>query len=230
MNVAGTSLIGQDLGKWQTQAAYQKGNILMVLGVLGMAIFALPVYFFAPEVIALFDPSGHPKIMEGGISYFRITLISLVFSAVAIIHTGTLRGAGDTKPAMYSAILNRNFVQLGVAYLLAFPLGMGYIGAWIGMIAGRFLDCIVMLYFWTRKKWLQVALENTDLFRVHLQYLAPANLDRYLQEVRTPLMAIKGTVEKVNPQQVIYQQPDTAKIIAFTQGDYRQIYPSSKGS
>ena len=177
---------------------------MMVLGVIIMILLATPVYFYAEFIIQIFDPSGHPKIMEGGVSYFRISLFSLVFSAIAIIHTGTLRGAGDTKPAMYSAILNRNFVQLGVAYTLAVPIGMGYVGAWMGIIAGRMLDSVVMVYFWMRKKWLKVALEKTELYRTHLQFLAPENLNRYLSEIRTPLMARSGTIEKVLENQVIY--------------------------
>lgn len=220
LNVAATSLIGQDLGKWQTKAAYQKGNIMMILGVIIMTIFVLPVYFYAAEIIKLFDPSGHPSIMEGGVSYFRITLLSLAFSAIAIIHTGTLRGAGDTKPAMYSAIFNRNIVQLGVAYTLAVPMGFGYEGAWMGIIAGRVLDSVVMLYFWTSKKWLKVALEKTDLFRTHLQYLDAINLERYLKEVRMPLMSISGTIEKVKTNEVLYVHPSITKTIAFKQGDY----------
>ncbi len=221
LNVAATSLIGQDLGKWQTKAAYQKGNIMMILGVILTVLLVLPTYFYAEEIISLFDPSGHPSIMEGGISYFKISLFSLIFSAVAIIHTGTLRGAGDTKPAMYSAILNRNLVQLGVAYTLAVPMKMGYEGAWIGIIAGRALDAVVMFYFWTRKKWLQVALEKTELYRIHLQYLEPINQERYLKEVRMPLMSKSGTVEKVMKDQVIYLQSETNKTIAFNQGNYQ---------
>lgn len=220
MNIAATSLIGQDLGKWQTKAAYQKGNILMILGVLMMMLLVFPFFFFAPDIIQLFDPSGHPSILEGGTSYFKITLFSLAFSAVAIIHTGTLRGAGDTKPAMYSAIFNRNFIQLGVGYALAFPLGFGYEGVWVGIIAGRMLDSIVMLYFWTRKKWLRVALEKTDLFRTHLRKLDPKNLDRYLKEVRMPLMSINGTIERVTPNQVIYAHANENKTILFSQGNY----------
>ncbi len=223
LNVAATSLIGQDLGKWQTKDAYQKGNMMMALGVIIMILLVLPVYFYAAEIITLFDPSGHPSIMEGGLSYFKYTLFALAFSAVAIIHTGTLRGAGDTKPAMYSAIINRNFVQLGVSYFLAFPMGMGYEGAWIGIIAGRMLDSIVMLYIWTKKKWLKVALEKTDLFRLHLQYLDQKYLDRYLKEVRTPLMSISGTVEKVTNNQVVYLQSDTRNVIQFDKGNYQLL-------
>lgn len=223
MNVAATSLIGQDVGKWQIQQAYEKGIILTIMGCLAMSLFVLPAYFFAPQIIGLFDPSGHPLILEGGLSYFKYTLIALVFSAVAIILTGTLRGAGDTKPAMYSAIINRNIVQLGVGYILAFPFGMGYTGAWIGIIAGRLLDSIVLSYIWWKRNWLQVALKKTTIFRTHLQYLSANNLQRYLEEVRRPMMKVSGTLEKVNPETVIYKQGQLHQVIRFEKGDFRLI-------
>ena len=221
MNVAATSLIGQDLGKWQTHQAYEKGIIFTIMGCLAMFLFVLPAYFFAPQIIGLFDPSSHPLILEGGLSYFRYTLIALVFSAVAIILTGTLRGAGDTKPAMYSAIINRNIVQLGVGYVLAFPFGMGYTGAWIGIIAGRVLDSIVLSYIWWKQNWLQVALKKTTIFRTHLQYLSSDNLQRYLEEVRRPMMKVSGTLEKVGPKKVIYKQGAFNQVVRFEKGGFR---------
>lgn len=220
MNVAATSLIGQDLGKWQTKQAYEKGIIMTILGIIVMSILIIPFYFFAPQIVGIFDPSGHPKILEGGISYFRYTLLALAFSAVGIIMTGTLRGAGDTKPAMYSAIINRNMIQLGVGYLLAFPLGMGYVGVWLGIVVGRVLDSITMSYVWAKQKWLFVALEKTDIFRVHLKNLSDQNLQKYLTEVRTPLMQTKGTIEKVSAKKVIYQKGDFKKVVRFQRGDY----------
>lgn len=222
LNVAATSLIGQDLGKWQTKAAYHKGIIMTVMGTVAMCILVLPVYIFAEEIIRLFDPSGHPKVLEGGLSYFEITLVSLVFSAVGIILTGTMRGAGDTKPAMYSAIINRNFVQLGFSWWLAFPMGMGYVGIWYGIFAGRILDSIVMSYFWFKQHWLQIALEKTAVYRTHLKHLSTIQLKQYLREVRRPMMAISGTLEVIGSDNVTYQQQGKEQIFEFKNGGYER--------
>lgn len=221
MNVAATSIIGQDLGKWQTRAAYEKGILMTIMGIIMMTILILPFYFFAPEIVGIFDPSGHPKILEGGISYFRFTLLALAFSAVGIIMTGTLRGAGDTKPAMYSAIINRNIIQLAVSYVLAFPMGMGYVGAWLGIVAGRILDSLTMSYVWAKQKWLQVALEKTEIFRTHLIHLSDSNLEKYLAEIRGPLMEKTGTLERVSTDSVIYQKGDFRQIIQFEKETYQ---------
>ncbi len=222
LNIASTALIGQEMGKWQVKSAIQKGNLMIVLGLIAMSILILPVYIFAEEIIHIFDPSGHPKIMEGSISYFNITLISLVLSTFGIMLTGILRGAGDTKPAMYSAIFNRNIVQLVFAWFLAFPMGMSYLGAFLGIVLGRFLDAILMSYFWWRKKWIQVALEKTAIYRTHLQNLSPANLAAFLHKVRGPLMAQSGTLEIVTADKVIYKTGNLEQVFKFEETSYHK--------
>ncbi|MEM1118938.1 MAG: MATE family efflux transporter [Bacteroidota bacterium] len=221
MNVAATTIIGQDLGRWQTQQAYEKGILITIMGIISMSLLILPVYLFSEQFIALFDPSGHPKIMMGGTSYFKYTLLALAFSAIGIVVTGTLRGAGDTKPAMYSAIINRNIFQLGVGYWLAFPMGMSYEGVWLGIVAGRLLDALTMSTIWIKQHWVNVALQKTDIYRTHLKDLSPKNLKKYLAEIRTPLMEQRGTLEKVNDREVIYEKEGKRRVIQFDGDGYR---------
>ena len=220
MNVAATSIIGQDMGKWQPQIAYRKGYLLMFLGMFAILLLIIPFYFFIPEVIHLFDPSAHPSILEGSISYFKITLLGSLFAACGIIFTGTLRGAGDTQPAMYSAIIHRSLIQLAIGWYLAFPLAMGYIGIWISILIGRFLNGVTLLYFWWRRRWIQTSLAKTEIYRTHLKHLSTAGLQQYLAEVRSPLMAEPGMVEQVDIQRVQYLSPAIQKTVYFSEGQY----------
>ncbi len=183
-----------------------------------MTVFILPIFFFTADLIRLFDPSGHPKIMEGSLSFFKVTLWSLPITAMGIVLSGTLRGAGDTKPAMYSSILNRSLVQLGLGWWLAFPMEMGFIGVWYGVIAGRIIDSIFLMVIWLRKKWIWVALKKTAVYRTHLIHLAQANLKRYLKEIRSPLMAENGTKELLEMGQVVYQRDGKRTVVRF-EGD-----------
>lgn len=221
MNVASTSLIGQDLGKWQTKVAYEKGIIMAILGVLASLIIVLPIYFFIPAIVHLFDPSGHPDILAGSTSYFEVTLFAALVTAPGIIFTGTLRGAGDTQPAMYSAIINRTLIQLVIGWYLAFPLAMGYIGIWISIVIGRFLNGATLSYFWWRRQWMQTALQKTALYRTHLKHLSKAQQHKYLAEVRHPLMALPGMVEQVESHQVLYLRPGSIKTIHFNGKGYQ---------
>ncbi|NRB53432.1 MAG: MATE family efflux transporter [Saprospiraceae bacterium] len=215
LNVAGTSLVGQALGRWQTQQAYYQGNIMIVLGIVVMGILVTPMILFAEEIILLFDPTAHPKVLEGGLSYFRVNTIFLPITAIAILITGTLRGAGDTRPAMISTLIGRNLLTIISAWILAIPMGYGAIGVWYGMAFGRVVDGIYMWWVWRARKWVQVALEKTAVFRTHLQRLPPEEVQRYLKEVRAVYMAVPNTLELVSDQRVEYRSPGQTVRVHF---------------
>ena len=215
LNVAGTSLVGQALGRWQTEEAYYQGNIMIVLGILVMGILVTPMILFAEEIILLFDPTAHPKVLSGGLSYFQVNTIFLPITAVAILITGTLRGAGDTRPAMISTLIGRNLLTIISAWILAIPIGLGAIGVWYGMAFGRVVDGIYMWWVWRAKKWINVALEKTAVYRTHLKALPKAEMQRYLKEVRSVYMAKPNTMEVVSDQKVEYRSPGQTVIVHF---------------
>lgn len=223
INVAATSLVGQDLGRWQIEEAYKKGTRLALLGVGFMTICLLPTWFLQKEIIALFDPSLNPQILEGGLSYFTFTLWALPFSALGVIFSGALRGAGDTRPPMYSAMLNRSFFQLLIGWMLAFPLGWGYPGIWLGLAAGRILDSIFLVIVWNRKRWKWKALYKTPIYRGFLKHLPTKELKKYLSTIRTPQMGIRGTQEILEEHQVKYVGPKGTTIIYFEGNTFREV-------
>lgn len=221
MNIASTSLVGQEIGKWQTKEAYHKGNIMIILGVFVMTILIIPMVVFAPQIIHAFDPSAHPAVLAGGLAYFRINTLFLPISGLAIMITGTLRGAGDTKPAMISTLIGRNLLTIGLACLFVFYLDYGSFGVWYAIVIGRVFDGIYLWIVWLGRKWMRVALEKTEIFRVHLENLKEEKIQSFLREIRTPLMALPKTVELVTPNSVIYRQMHRKTVVNFKGGNYQ---------
>ncbi|MEM6805492.1 MAG: MATE family efflux transporter, partial [Bacteroidota bacterium] len=208
LNVASTSLVGRALGKWQIDEANYIGKLMMVLGVLLMLILVIPMILFAEEIILLFDPSAHPAVLKGSLGYFHTNLIFLPVTAASIILTGALRGTGHTTPAMISTLIGRNASTIFFAWLLAFPLEMGSIGVWWGIVVGRLVDVCYMMYTWSAKKWIRVALEKSEVYRKHLKGLSSELREQFLEEIRAPQMAIPHTLEVVGESGVIYQRPE----------------------
>ena len=204
LNVSSTAMIGQALGRWQVKDAITKGNILLFSGLVLAIVFILPVLIYTEEIIRFFDPSAHPTVMEGAVGFFKITMLSLPFAAISVVITGIMRGTGDTRPAMYSTLVFRNIITVGLAYLFAFQMNMGATGIWWGMVLGRLLDCIVMSIVWVRKKWLKTAISFTEIFRIHLVDLSEKNLKSFLKQVRAPMMAVAGTKEIIDEKGVTY--------------------------
>lgn len=221
LNVAATSLVGQALGSWQTREARLRGNTAIWVGLVVMIILATPIVIFAPAIIRLFDPSAHPVLLATGTNYFRINTVVLPLSAVAMVANGALRGAGDSLPGMVSTMFTRAFIAVSLAYVLAFPLGMGSQGVWIALAVGIVLDALYMGWRWHGNAWLEVALHKTDLYRQHLRHLPVAVQAQYLQEVRAPLMAQSAAREQVDARGVIYSLPDHRVTIRFGDGNYR---------
>ncbi len=220
LNVSSTAMIGHALGRWQVKDAIMKGNILMVTGVILSIIFVIPVLIYTEEIIIFFDPSAHPQVMSGAVGFFKITMLSLPFAAISVVITGIMRGTGDTKPAMYSTLVFRNIITVGLGFLFAFQMDMGAIGIWWAMVIGRFLDCIVMLIVWIRKKWIKTAISFTEIFRTHLIGLSDQNLNQYLKKVRAPLMAVAGTKEVIDESGVTYMNDKGNTRVEFMTGNY----------
>ena len=116
---------------------------------------------------------------------------------------------------MISTLIGRNLLTIISAWILAIPMGYGAIGVWYGMAFGRVVDGIYMWWVWRARKWVQVALEKTAVFRTHLQRLPPEEVQRYLKEVRAVYMAVPNTLELVSDQRVEYRSPGQTVRVHF---------------
>lgn len=223
LNVASTTMIGQALGRWQVTDAVRKGNTLIFMGAGLCTILILPILIFPNEVVRIFDPSVHPQVLKGTIGFFKIALLSLPVAAVSVIITGIMRGAGDTRPAMYATIFFRNLLTIPLAYVLAFTMGLGSTGIWYAMLIGRIGDAAAMIVIWVNKKWLRTSLSFSDVFRTHLSHLSRSEINRFLDEVRGPEMAKRGTQEIVKDDKVIYKNEGGSHAYKFEEDSYRLI-------
>lgn len=220
LNVAATAMVGEELGRWQPKEAYHKGNVLIFLGLILMTILAIPIIVFDNELIVLFDPSASIEILKGGISYLNTNTYFLPISAFGILITGALRGAGDTKPAMISALVGRNLTAIVLSYVFAFQMKMDFMGIWYGIIVGRFVDAIYLWIVWRAQRWKMVALKKTAVYRQHLRYLGSDQIAKFLLEHRTPQMIQPHTIEIVNNNGVIYQRPHERVEVSFENDSY----------
>lgn len=220
ISIAATSLVGQSLGAWQVDAARVRGNAAVVLGVVVMTLIALPIIAFAPLIVLLFDPSAHPIVVSAGSSYLMINMFSQPLLAVAMVVNGALRGAGDTKPGLVGTILGRWLVVVPLAYVLALVLDWGVEGVWWSLFAGTTVQALYVLHRWRSRAWVEVALRKTNVYRTHLQHVPAEVRERFLQDVRAPLMARDDTTEVVDADGVSYRMNDKVVQVVFLDGDF----------
>ena len=223
LNITATALVGQQLGKWQPNEAYRIGNIMTYLCFIAMVILVIPMIVWSEELIILFDPSANADILKGGISYLHSNTYFLPVSAFAILLTGALRGAGDTKPPMISTIVGRNLITILLAYLFVFQFDLDYMGVWYAIILGRFVDAIYLWWVWKAKNWRLVALQKTEIYRTHLKDLSREKIIDFLNQFRTPQMALSKTLEVVTSTSVKYIRPESTVEVEFDSGAFTQV-------
>jgi len=84
-----------------------------------------------------------------------LAVVGIAQPAQAIIFTlgGALRGAGDTRFPLLASVVNWFVVRLPLAYVLAFPLGLGLTGVWAGIAADYFVRAALLAWRFNSGAW-----------------------------------------------------------------------------
>jgi len=148
---AATTLVGQQLGACDSDGAERSGWTSILIGSFSMALFGAPLAFFAEDTMGLF--TRDLDIIRAGMIYIWAILLAEPLQCTAITAGGGLRGAGDTKPALYYTIIAQWLVRLPVGYTLAFGLGYDIEGLWVSLIAFGGLQGWLTLRKFAQGKW-----------------------------------------------------------------------------
>lgn len=139
-------------GDWDN---LKRGGKVAILVSAGIALLQIATYLTWPEaIIGLFiDPNGakSAEILHfGGILLAMAAAFQLV-DAAQVMALGLLRGVQDTRMPMWLAAASYWGVGMPAAYVLAFPMGLGGIGLWLGLVVGLTLAAgSLMARFWLR--------------------------------------------------------------------------------
>lgn len=226
ISIAATSVVGQALGAWNKREARLRGDASILLGMLVMSLIAIPLAIWAPQVMRLFDPTANEILHAAGTSYIRINAAVLPFLAYAMIANGALRGAGDTTPGMWGAILSRWIIVVPIAWYLALQIGMGVDGVWYALAIGTIFQAGFVFWNWQSPRWLRISLEKSRLYRLHLRGLPHEKMHGFLDTVKVPLMAA-GASERVTAEHIEYRFSRGSIRVKVSAGDYQLHDPDN---
>jgi putative MATE family efflux protein len=149
--IAAGALVAQKLGEKSSDDAQTVGWISMILGGGLLAVFGLLFLLIPEQLVGLV--TRDPEAIELGATCLRITAIAQPLMAIHDTMAGSLRGAGDTRSPMQVTLVGCVLMRLGACYLLAWPLGMGLVGIWIGTTLDWLLRASwITVVFW-RGHW-----------------------------------------------------------------------------
>jgi MATE family multidrug resistance protein len=122
---------------------------------IGLGVIALFLLSPAP-IIGLFLDQTDPAsgtIMAYAVMLMALSALFQIADAMQVIALGLLRGIQDTKVPMLAAAFSYWIVGIPAGYVLAFPLGLGGAGLWLGLVLG--LTCAAVTLMW--RFWRKIA-------------------------------------------------------------------------
>ena len=135
ISLAGTTFVGQNLGKGQTDRARQGVKVAMLLACGATVLLMIPVITFAPPIAAFFN--AEPAVIEFASLFLRCITPFYVLCCINQVYAGALRGAGNARAPMI--IMLCSFVGFRQLYLYVMsgicnailPISMAYPAGWL---------------------------------------------------------------------------------------------------
>jgi putative MATE family efflux protein len=155
--VAAAALVGQSLGQKNIDLARHAFKISTKYCVAMMSVIAIGLIYFAEPIVRAFAP-GQPDITEMAAVLLVIAAIEQPLLGIGMTITGGLRGAGDTLTPMFSSIICGIGIRVGAAYLLAFPMGYGIYGIYMGTIIDWLVRAMFLYWFFRLERWAHIKL------------------------------------------------------------------------
>jgi MATE family multidrug resistance protein len=141
--------VGYAVGRHDPAGVERSGWTAIGLGVSFMASAALCLFLFPRAIIAFFTTDV--SVLGVGVSLLSVAALFQLFDGLQVVSIGVLRGLGDTRTPMFAALVGYWVLGLPSGYALAFPLGFGVSGLWVGMLVGLFAVGVGLLGVWLRR-------------------------------------------------------------------------------
>lgn len=148
---AAATLVGQNLGAGKPERAEQSVWRAGLLNMIFLGIVSVVFIAFTPAIVGLF--SNDADVLEYATVSLRIVSLGYVFYAYGMVMPAAFNGAGDT---LTPTIINFGgfwCFQIPMAYILAFPLEMGPLGAFIAIPVSETAIAIVAILVFRRGRW-----------------------------------------------------------------------------
>jgi multidrug resistance protein, MATE family len=144
---AATVRVGLAAGRGDPEGVRRAGLGALAIGSVFMTAMAVVMWSAPHTIVGLFldaaDPANAP-VIEIAATFLLVAALFQIFDGGQVIGAGALRGLKDTRWPMVFALLSYWGIGMPTAVGLAFALGIGGIGIWLGFVAGLAVAALLM--------------------------------------------------------------------------------------
>jgi MATE family multidrug resistance protein len=152
LSSAATIRVAQFDGR-RDRAGLRRAARMAVAISLVMAIASVILFLTMPEpIVGLFLDRTKPEsatILAYGVVLLMVAGLFQLADAMQVMALGLLRGMQDTRVPMWLAAVSYWMIGIPASYVLAFPMGYGGVGLWLGLVVGLFCAAASLMWrFW----------------------------------------------------------------------------------
>jgi MATE family, multidrug efflux pump len=138
MSIATSTLVGEYIGR-KNLALAEKCVYSALKLAMAYSIFFAVIYLALPEAFLSLFSSGKADVSEAGmiakgVILLRLVAIYTLFDNMFIVFSGALKGAGDTRFAMWTQIGLSWFLFVPAVYVAIEYMNLGIMTAWICLL------------------------------------------------------------------------------------------------
>jgi|DewCreStandDraft_4_1066084.scaffolds.fasta_scaffold61384_2 putative MATE family efflux protein len=152
LSIAAATLVGQSLGMQRPERAERLGWTAGHYAALVTLLLSIPIFVAAPAIASLLV-GNKVEIAREAALLIQILCVTEVLFAYAMTMIGAMQGAGDTVRPMWITIVCMWGLRVPLAWVLAFPLGLGAAGAWIAMSVTQAIQGVMAIVLFRQGKW-----------------------------------------------------------------------------
>ncbi|MDX8347655.1 MATE family efflux transporter [Cognatiyoonia sp. IB215446] len=151
---AATVRAGRALGRRDEMSLRKGGATAMTMSALYAVVTSALFLVFPDVLVGLFvDPTDPDRdaLVRIGASFVIVAALFQLVDGLQVMALGLLRGVQDTAVPMVMATISYWIIGMPVSYILAFTLGLGGVGLWLGLVVGlAFAGALLSWRFWAR--------------------------------------------------------------------------------
>jgi len=156
LGIASGALVGQSLGAKRPDMGLIYGKVCQRVALTLSTIMSFVFIFGRRGLIRMF--TSEEEIIATG-SYLILILAVITFAQMSqFCISGALRGAGDARYVALVALLTVGLLRPGIAWLFAFPMGMGLIGVWFAFLFDQITRLVLNYTRFSTGKWMYIRL------------------------------------------------------------------------
>ncbi|MFK8019756.1 MAG: MATE family efflux transporter [Pseudomonadales bacterium] len=158
-SIAGSTLVGQNLGANDPDAATRSGWWATAYAVLSMGLLSAIIVSYANE-LAVFFIGDEPLTIKYTVQFVYILGAMLPLLAVDFTLGGCLRGAGDTRFPLVATILGLLVMRCGLASLATY-MGLPVVYVYAAIIGDYVLKSALLVWRFYKGRW-KLAITTTS--------------------------------------------------------------------